>query len=229
MRRVIDECDDPQLASTLLRVVRVSSGNVVATPGAMASFRSKLLSGTYYYGPFTTFPTYNPSESHSDAVMRLGGSRFGYDALGRPDDDCPDSTRRLQIVAARPAACAVFFQSVIAAVEKVAYGWQPGDKEQTEQDCLFGQVRTDRVVSLRSIVVCQATNGVLARSNVRPSIHSPHPAGGGVRQEDGNRRPRRLARPPSGAVRLDAGLQLRPADGERRRRHVQVGSLRTCM
>jgi hypothetical protein len=143
----------------------------------MASFRSKLLGGAYFYGPFTTFPTYNPSESHSDAVMRLGGSPFGYDAAGRPDDGYPDSTRRLQIVAGRPAACAVFFQSVIAAVEKVAYGWAPGDKQQTDQDCLFGKVRIWTAWLVKASVADQRRSSRnLAVSSRYPTATRAYPA-----------------------------------------------------
>lgn len=144
LRRAIDECDSPQLAAILLRVVRVSSGNVVATPGSMRSFRSKLLSATYAFGSFTAFPTWNPSESTSDAVLRFGGCSFGYDAVGWPDDEYPNSTRRLQIVAARPAASASFFQAAISAIEKVAYGWEPGDTSQNDPECLFGKVSRQR-------------------------------------------------------------------------------------
>lgn len=140
LRKVIEGSDDPSLAALLLRLVRVSSGNVVGTPGSMRSFRSKLLSGTYAFGAFTAFPTYNPSELQSPAVMQMGGSPFGFDENGWPDSSRPNSERRYRVVAGRPAACATFFRANIDAVQLVAYGWRAGAQRQETSDCLFGQV-----------------------------------------------------------------------------------------
>lgn len=106
----------------------------------MRSFRSKAVAASFAFGPFTAFPTYNPSESTSSEVMGLAGHPFGYDANGFPDDQRPSSTERLAIVASRPAACAVYFSACMTAVQRVAYGWDSGAHTQSRPDCLFGQV-----------------------------------------------------------------------------------------
>lgn len=120
----------------------MSCGNIAGTPGSMRSFRSKLLSASYMFGSFTAFPTYNPSELHSEAVMAMGGVRFGYDPHGWPDASRPLSDKRHHIVASHPAACATYFGACIDAVQTVAYGWPVGESKQATTDCLFGQVGT---------------------------------------------------------------------------------------
>lgn len=141
MKSVIAECEKPELASLMLSLVNISAGNVVGTPASMRSFRGKLLAASIAFGPFTAFPTYNPSELHSPHVMKLGGRTYGFDELGMPNDDRPDSSTRHAIVASRPAACATFFQACMTAVRTQAYGWSLTAKRQTSSDCVFGQVR----------------------------------------------------------------------------------------
>lgn len=146
MQRILDDSDNPQLVRILMRVLNVSTGKVVGTPGSMRSFRSKVYSATIVFGSMTCFPTYNPSEMHAEPVMRLGGRPFQYDAAGVPSADRPGSTERRAIVASHPAACAVFYQANMRAVRVVAYGWRDGSPRQTDVDCLFGQVRLPLVV-----------------------------------------------------------------------------------
>jgi hypothetical protein len=136
----MDGCSNPALARKLLNVVRVSAGRVAGSDAAMRSHRSKLLSGAYCLGSSTCFPTYNPAELHSAAVMGLGGRPYGFDGNGFPDDRRPDNATRMALAAARPAACAAFFAANMDAVSEVAYGWPAGATHQTTEDCLFGKV-----------------------------------------------------------------------------------------
>lgn len=140
VKSALEQCSNKELARKLLDVVRISSGKVIGTPGSMRSFRSKMRSAAYAFGPFTAFNTYNPSESHSDAVMAAGGRPYGFNEYGHPDDRRPDGHTRLEIVSNRPAAVAAYFMACEAAVDDVAYGWPKSEARQGCGDVLFGKV-----------------------------------------------------------------------------------------
>lgn len=122
-----------------MRTVKLTTGNVVGTDGAMKSFRSKLLAAACMYGPFTAFPTYNPAEMYSPAVLRLGGKPYTFDEYGRPQG-MPNSAVRNLVAASRPALCATFFNATMRAKRIVCYGWEEGAHAQKDGDCVFGQV-----------------------------------------------------------------------------------------
>lgn len=151
MKKVIESCDDHDLAGLFLKVVRVSTGSVVGTPGAARSFRSKLLAATCMFGPWTAFPTYNPCELYAQPVLRLAGAEYGFDLEGCPDDRFPDSATRHVIAASRPALCATYFMATMRAEQLIVYGWKPGAVLQDDSNCVFGKVR---IVRFSNVVPC---------------------------------------------------------------------------
>jgi hypothetical protein len=108
--------------------------------------RSQAFAAWHAVGPYTCFPTYNPSELHNASAVQLLSFDVAYDmnsaAMGEPTD-MPGMMNRWRAVAANPVACAHHFNVYRNAVWDVFYGWPRGDTglHQAQGDCRFGRIR----------------------------------------------------------------------------------------
>lgn len=77
---------------------------------------------------------------HCDMVMQLCERGYGFDELGRPDDDRPASAERYRLVAGNPVACAIALAAFVQTYNEVFLGWRAGAEAQDNSRCLYGQV-----------------------------------------------------------------------------------------
>ncbi len=133
----------PAVVQKFLRAMRQISAKVRATPAYYASLRSQAFALWHAVGPFTAFPTYNPSELHSPSALKVLGFEVHYAGDFGAPTDLPLMVQRWRAVAANPVACAQFFNTYRGAVWSVLYGW-PRDRtgqQQLDPQCPFGRIR----------------------------------------------------------------------------------------
>jgi hypothetical protein len=161
----------PLLVRKFVGAIKRLGGNVCGSPAYYASARSQAIALWHALGPFTAFPTYNPSELHSPSALKLLGFDVHYDADNRGvPTDMPNMVARWRAAAANPVACAQFFKVYRDAVWQVLYGWQRGTTgcPQQQQDCRFGRLRAvvDRAEhSSRGALHCHM---LVAHSDLQP-------------------------------------------------------------
>jgi hypothetical protein len=136
----------PMVVQRFVGTMRQIGGKVRGTPAWYSSLRSQAFAAWHAVGPYTCFPTYNPSELHNASAMQLLGFDVAYDmtsaAMGEPTD-MPNMMDRWRAVAANPVACAQHFNVYRNAVWDVFYGWPRGDTggHHAQGDCRFGRIR----------------------------------------------------------------------------------------
>eukprot|EP00878_Enallax_costatus_P042223 GHUV01049392.1.p1 GENE.GHUV01049392.1~~GHUV01049392.1.p1 ORF type:complete len:136 (-),score=15.01 GHUV01049392.1:60-467(-) len=120
----------------------VAGARVPSSPQAMCSLRSKAAGLWNTWNMFTSFVTANPSPLSSSAFFESVGHAYatGSNNVGKPNELRPDQVARWRIVARNPVKAAIFFHTFVQCFQEVYLGWPPGEDEQTNPNCLFGQV-----------------------------------------------------------------------------------------
>jgi hypothetical protein len=134
-------------AKTLLAGLKRAGQKVQGSPQAMLSVRSKVISATTVFGPYTCMINLNPSESGSQWTFALAGKPYTFMACGRPKmasaddpDGRPNVFEALKLVAANPVACADAIHAIISAFSAIFLGWPMDAKKQQNSSCLFGEI-----------------------------------------------------------------------------------------
>jgi hypothetical protein len=136
----------PMVVQKFVSTLRQVGGKVRGTPAWYSSIRSQSFASWHATGPFTCFPTYNPSELHNASALQLMGFDIAYNmtaaGMGEPTN-MPTMVDRWRAVAANPVACAQHFNVYRNAVWNVLYGWPRGQtgQQQARVDCRFGRIR----------------------------------------------------------------------------------------
>jgi hypothetical protein len=134
----------PMVVRKFVGAIKRLGGNVCGSPAYYASARSRAVALWHALGPFTAFPTYNPSELHSPAALKLLGFDVQYDDNNKGvPTNLPSMVARWRAAAANPVACAQFFKVYRDAIWQVLYGWQRDTTVgcQQDKDCRFGNIR----------------------------------------------------------------------------------------